>query len=221
MGDIPLVEGGDGNDSDGAAIGILCCLFVEPRQIAVQRAGHGILRRNLVHLVGNYGQCVGVKRHIRKEYQHLLFLLSGKIFSRCKSHIWNEQAFNRWIFRGIDEGDDLIASACIDRRLPEIQVVVVGHPHTPKYDFVGIGPEGHFTQYAVIGLVRVCEEGYFLAGNDGIVEIDAGNAGGDELRGLLAPYRVQRRTSDFEQLPLNFRSPVDRVAVGVEKTPGK
>ena len=88
-------------------------------------------------------------------------------------------------------------------------------------DLVHVRTEGHHGHHLVVGLVRVGEERNLLAGYQRVVEVDAGDTRGNQLRGLLSLVRVDGRASDVAAFSLHLRASVDRPAVGVEETPGQ
>ena len=148
-------------------------------------------------------------------------LLHGEVFGRRQRHIGHEEALHSGVFRRVDEGDDAVQRTGAGEGVAEEVVVVVGHTHTAQDDFVGLGAHGHQRHHLVEGLVGVGEEGNLLSGHQRVVEVDAGNAGGNQLGGLLAAHRVHRGAADGHFLALDFRSAVDGLSVGVEETSGQ
>ena len=74
VGDVPVVQRGDGDDGDGASGGQLNGFLIDFGEVAVQGTRHGVLGRNLVHTVGDDGQGVGIQGHVGQEHQHLFVL---------------------------------------------------------------------------------------------------------------------------------------------------
>ena len=105
--------------------------------------------------------------------------------------------------------------------MAEEQIVVVAQSHAAQDNLVHVGAEGDVGHYLVVGLVRIGEEWNLLTGHQGVVEVDAGDAGGDELRRLAALVRVHGRAADLALLAFNLRPAVDGMAVGVEESARK
>ena len=105
--------------------------------------------------------------------------------------------------------------------MPEEQVIVVREAHSAEDDLVDVGADRHVGHDLVVGLVRIGEERNLLAGDDRIVEVDAGDAGRNQLGRLAALVRIDGRTADLADFAFRFRTAVDRMPVGVEETPGK
>ena len=144
-------------------------------------------------------------------------LVHGKILGGRQGHVRYQQALHGGLLGGIDEADNLVQGTGILEHVLEIQVVIVRESHAAEDDLVHIGAEGHHGHDLVVGLVRVGEEGYFLSRYEGIVQVNAGDTGGNQLRGLLPLVGVDRRASDVAALSLDLRASVDGVAVGIEK----
>ncbi len=51
-----------------------------------------------------------------------------------------------------------------------------------------------------------------------IIQIDTRNAGGDQLGRLFPANRVHRRTANLGFFTGKFRSPVNRITIGIQKT---
>ena len=102
-----------------------------------------------------------------------------------------------------------------------MKVVVVGQAHAAEDDLVHVGAQGHVGHHLVVGLVRVGEEGDLLAGNQRVVEVDAGDTGRDQLGRLAALVGVDGRAADLALFALHLRTAVDGLAVGVEETAGE
>ncbi len=221
MGDVAVVQGGHRDDGDGAFGRELHGLLVNLGEVGVQGARHGVLGRDLVHTVGHDREGVRVQGHVGQEHQDLLILVHGEVLGGRQGHVRHQEALHRGILRRIDEADDLVQRAGGLEGVPEEQVIVVGEAHAAEDDLVHVGAEGHIGHHLVVGLVRVREERDLLAGHEGIVQVDAGDAGRDELGGLAALVRVHGRTADLALLAFDLGTAVDRMAVGVEETPGK
>ena len=87
----------------------------------------------------------------------------------------------------------------------------------PRDDLVGLGTQRHIGHHGVIGLVGVGEERDLLPRHDRIVQVDAGNTRGDQLRRLDTAVRVYRRAADLARLALDDLTAFERLAVGVEE----
>ena len=193
MGDVATAQCGYGNDGDGTAtyaLGELHGLLVDLGQVGVQRTGHGVLGRNLVHTVAYDRQRVGIRCHVGEQYQHGLMLLHGKVLGCGKCHVGNEQSLHGRVLGGVDEGYDSVQRTCIGEGVAEEVIVIVGHTHTAQDDLVGLGAHGHHSHHLVEGLVGVGEEGDLLTGHQGVVQVDTCNTGGDEFAGLLTAHGV-------------------------------
>ena len=77
--------------------------------------------------------------------------------------------------------------------------------------------QGHVGHHGVIGLVGVGEEGNLLPRDERIVEVDAGDTRGDQLRRLDTLEGVHRRAADLARLALDDLTAFERLAVGVEE----
>ena len=218
MRDVAARKGRHRDNGDRAAVGQLHGLLIDLRQIGVERTGHRVLRRNLIHTVRYDGQRIGVKGHVRQQHQHLFTLIDGEIFGGGQGHVRHEQTLHRGILRGIDERNDAIERTGVFEHLLEVEEVVVRETHAAQDDLVGLGTQGHIGHHGVIGLIRVGEEGNLLARHDRIIEVDAGDTRGDQLRRLDAAERIHRRTADFAGFALDLLAALDGFAVGVEET---
>ena len=222
--DVAARKGGHGDDGDGTAartFGELHSLFVDFGQIGVERTGHGVFRRNLVHTVAHDGERVSIRGHVGQEHEHRLMLLNSEILCRRQRHIGHEEALNSGVFRRVDEGDDAVQRTGAGEGVAEEVVVVVGHTHAAQDDLVSLGTHGHQCHHFIERLVGVREEGDLLSGHQRVVEVDAGNAGSNQFGGLLAAHGIHRGAADGHFLALDFRSAVDGLSIGVEETSGQ
>ena len=103
-----------------------------------------------------------------------------------QGHVRNKQTLDGGLLGGVHEAYDLVQGSCILEHILEIQVVVVRESHASEDDLVHIRAEGHHGHDLVVGLVRVCEEWNLLAGDKGIVEVNAGDSCGNQLGGLFS-----------------------------------
>ena len=221
MGDVPVIQGGNCDDGNGTSVGQLHGLLVDLREVGVQRTGHGVLRRNLVHTVAHDRKGVGVEGHIRKQHQHLFVLVHCKVLCGGKGHIGDEEALHGRLLGCVHEGDYLVECACAFEGVAEEEIVVVAEAHTSEDDLIDVGTEGHVGHHAVVGLVRVGEERNLLPGNQGVVEVDAGDTRRDEFRGLTALVRVHGRAAHLALFSFNLWASVDGMAIGIEETAGE
>ena len=132
-----------------------------------------------------------------------------------------EQTLHRRLLGRVDEGDDLVQGARGLEAVAEEEVVVVAQTHAAEDDLVHVGAQGHVGHDLVVRLVRVGEERDLLAGDQGVVEVDAGDAGRDQLGRLAALVGVDGRTADLALLAFDLGTAVDRLAVGVEEASGE
>ena len=221
VGNVATAQGSNRNDGDRTAthaLGELNCLLVDLCQVGIQRTGHRVLGRNLVHTVAHDRERVGIGGHVGKQNQYGLMLLHGKILGRGQCHIGNEQALHGRVLGGVDEGDDSVQRTCIGEGVAEEIVVIVGHTHTAQDNLVGLCTHGHHSHNLVERLVGVGKEGNLLTGYQGIVQVDTCNTSGDEFAGLLTAHGVHRGTADFHLSALNLRTSVDGMSVGIEET---
>jgi len=207
------------DDRDRTAVGQLHGLFVDLRKVRIERTGHRVLRRNLVHAVRHDGQGIGVQGHVREQHQHLLALVDGEVLGGGKRHVGNEQTLHGRILGRVDERHDAVERAGVLEDRLEVQKVVVRKAHAAQDDLVGLGAQGHVGHHGVVGLVGVGEEGDLLPRHDRIIEVDAGDARGNQLRRLDAPEGIHRRTADLAGLALDDLAALERFAVGIEETP--
>ena len=221
VGDITVVQGGDGDDRYGAACGQLHRLLVDFGKVGIQGTGHGILRGDLVHTVADYGQGVSVQRHVRQQYEHFLVLVNGKVLRRRKGHVGDEQTLHGRILGRVHEGNDAVQCAGVLEGVTEEQVVVVAQSHSSQDDLVHVCAEGDLCHNLVVWLVGVREEGDLLAGHERVVKVDAGDTCGDKLAGLAAFVRVHGRAAGLALLSFDLGTAVDGLAVGVEETAGQ
>ena len=221
MRNITTGQGSYGNNRDGTAAGELYRFLVNLRQIRVKRTGHRVFGRNLVHTVGHDSQRIGIRSHIRKQYQYFFIIVYRKIFGRSQCHIRNQQTFHRRIFSCIHEADDTVECACIGEYVFEVQVIVIRHTHTTEDNLVGFRTQGYIGHHLIEGLVRVCEKRDFLSGHQGIVQVDTCDTGCNQFGRLLTTHRVHGRTADFHFLTFDRRTAVDRITKGVEETSSK
>ena len=221
VGDVAVVQGRDRDDGDGAAIRQLHGFLVDLGEVGIERTRHGVLGRDLVHAVGHDGQGVGVEGHVGQQDEHLLVLVHGEVFGGSQGHVRDEQALHRRLLGRVDEGDDLVQGARRLEGVAEEEVVVVGQAHAAEDDLVDIGAQRDVRHDLVVRLVRVGEEGDLLAGDEGVVEVDAGDAGRDQLGGLAALVGVDGGAAHLALFSFDFRAAVDRVAVGVEEAAGE
>ena len=177
--DVTVIQSGHGDDGDGAARRKLHGLFVDLREIGIQRAGHGVLGRDLVHTVGHDRKGVRIQRHVREEHEHLLVLVHGEVLCRRERHIRDEQALYRGLFGGVHERNDPVKRARVLELVAEEQIVVVRKAHASEDDLVHVCAESHISHNFVVRLVGVCEERDLLAGDEGVVEVDTGDTGRD------------------------------------------
>ena len=198
--DVAARKGRHRDNGDRAAVGQLHGLLIDLRQIGVERTGHRVLRRNLIHTVRYDGQRIGVKGHVRQQHQHLFTLIDGEIFGGGQGHVRHEQTLHRGILRGIDERNDAIERTGVFEHLLEVEEVVVRETHAAQDDLVGLGTQRHVGHHGVVGLVGVGEERDLLPRHDRIVQVDAGNTRGDQLRRLDTAVRVYRRAADLARL---------------------
>ena len=219
--DVAVVQGGHRDDGDGTLGRELHGLLVDLREVGVQGARHGVLGRDLVHTVGHDGQGVRVQGHVGQQHQDLLILVHGEVLGGGQGHVRHQEALHRGILGRVDEADDLVQGARGLEGVLEEEVVVVGQAHAAEDDLVHVGAEGHIGHHLVVGLVRVREERDLLAGHEGVVQVDAGDAGRDELGRLAALVRVHGRTADLALLALDLGTAVQRMAVGVEEAAGE
>ena len=172
-----------------------------------------------MRFVRHDGQGIGVQGHVREQHQHLLALVDGEILGGGKRHVGNEQTLHGRILGRVDERHDAVERAGVLEDRLEVQKVVVRKTHAAQDDLVGLGAQGHVGHHGVVGLVGVGEEGDLLPRHDRIVQVDAGDARGDQLRRLDAPEGIHRRTADLAGLALDDLAALERFAVGVEETP--
>ena len=219
--DVSAGQRGHGDDGDGAAagtLGELHGLLVDLRQVGIERAGHRVLRRNLVHTVAHDGERVGVGRHVGQQDEHRLVLLHGEVLGSRQRHVRDEESLHGRVLRRVDEGDDAVQGTGARKRVAEEIVVIVRHTHAAQDNLVALGTHGHERHHLVERLVGVGKEGNLLAGDERVVQVDARNARGDELAGLLAAHGVHGRAANLHLLALHLRPAVDGQAVGVEET---
>ena len=221
MRDVAAREGRHGDDGDRTAVGQLYSLLVDLRQIRIERAGHRVLRGNLVHAVRDDRQRIGIERHVGEQHQDLLPLVHGEILGGRQRHVGHEQPLHGRVLGRVDERDDAVERACVLEDLLEVEEVVVREAHAAQDDLVGLGTQRHVGHHGVVGLVGIGEEGNLLSRDDRIVEVDAGDARGDQLRRLLAPEGVHRRAADLARLALDLLAAFERFAVGVEEAAGQ
>ena len=164
---------------------------------------------------------VRIERHVCEQDEHLLLFFYGEVLCCSQRHIRYEQALHRRPFSSIDKADNAVERASLFEHLPEIEVVVIGQPDTAQDDAVSSGAQGHGSHNRIERLIGVSEKGDFLPGHQGVVQVYAGNAGGDELRGLFPPDRVDRWPAYFSPLPGHLRAAVYWLAIGIKETAGQ
>ena len=221
VGDVTVVERRHRDDGDGTVGRELHGLLVDLGEVGVERARHGVLRRDLVHTVRDDGQGVGIQGHVGQQHEDLFVLVDSEILRGGQGHVRDQEALHRRVLGRIDEADDLVEGAGRFKAVAEEEVVVVRQAHAAEDNLVDVGAQGHVGHHLVVGLVRVGEERNLLAGDERVVEVDAGDAGRNQLRGLAALVRIDGRTADLALLAVDFGTAVDRMAVGVEETAGE
>ena len=221
VGDVAVVQGRDCDDGDGAAVRQLDRLLVDLRKIGVERTRHGVLGRDLVHTVGHDGEGVGVQGHVRQQDEHLLVLVHGEVLGGAEGHVRDQQALHWRLLGRVDEGDDLAQGTRRLEFVAEEEIVVVGQTHAAEDDLIYVGAQGYVGHHLVVRLVRIGEERNLLAGDEGIVEVDAGDAGRNQLGRLAAFVGVDGRAAHLALLAFDLGTAVDRLAVGVEEAAGQ
>ena len=215
--DVAARQGRHGDDRDRAAVGQLHRLLVDLGQVGVERTGHRVLRRDLIHTVRHDGQRIGIERHVGQQDKHLLALVHREVLGGRKRHVGDEQPLHGRVLGRIDERHDAVEGTGVLEHRLEIEEVVVGESHAAQDDLVGLGTQRHIGHHGVIGLVGVGEERDLLPRHDRIVQVDAGNTRGDQLRRLDTAVRVYRRAADLARLALDDLTAFERLAVGVEE----
>ena len=93
----------------------------------------------------------------------------------------DQHTLNRRVLGGIDKGDDTIERSCLGKGIAEVEVVVIRQSHTAKDDLVGLSAHRHGCHHLIVWLIRVSEEGDLLSRDEGIIEVDAGDTGCNQL----------------------------------------
>ena len=199
-------------------LGELYSFLVDLCQVRIERTGHRVLRRNLIHTVRYDSQCIGIQRHIGQQNQHLLVFLYGEILGSCKSHIRNQQTLYGGVLGRVHERNNTVQHAGVGKYILEVQVVIVGQTHTAQDDLVHLCTQGYVGHDLVVGLVGVCEERNLLTGHQRIIQVNTGNTGSNQFGWLFTTYRVYRRSANLDFLTFDSRSAIDWFAVGVKET---
>ena len=157
----PPERGRHGDDGDRTAVGQLYGLLVDLRQIRIERAGHRVLRGNLVHTVRDDRQRIGIERHVGEQHQYLLPLVHGEILGGRQRHVGHEQPLHGRVLGRVDERDDAVERAGVLEDLLEVEEVVVREAHAAQDDLVGLGTQRHVGHHGVVGLVGSAKKGIF------------------------------------------------------------
>jgi hypothetical protein len=175
----------------------------------------------LIHTIGNDTQRIGVKRHVREKNENTLIFVNSKIFRSSENHIRNEQTLYRRLFCGVHKTNNSIQCTGTFKRFFEIQIVVVTHAHSAKYNSINFCTQCNHCHHFVVRLIRVCKKRNFLPRNQSIVQVNSCDSCGNKLRRLFSAKRIHRRTADFTLFAIHLRTTVNRLSVSIEKTSGK
>ena len=165
-------------------------LFVNLRQIRIERTRHRVFGRNLIHTVGYDSQRIGVAGHIGQQYQYFLVIVYGEVFGSSQCHIRNQQTFYRRIFRRIHEAHNTVESTSVGEYILKVEVVIVRHTHTAQNDLICFSTQCHVCHHLIERLVGVGEERNLLTGYQCVIQVDTGNTRCNQFRRLFTAHRI-------------------------------
>ena len=195
--------------------------LVDGREVGVHVAGIAAATRDLFARGRDLAQRLAVVRHVREDDEHLHVLLEREVLGDGQRAARREQPLDRGVVGEVQEEDDSLERAGLLELLHEEARLAVRDAHRAEDDgelLAGLDPRlaDDLSGELVGRKARAREDRQLLAAHERVQPVDRADAGLDEVGGLLARVRVDRRAGDVEALLGDDRRPaVDRLAGAV------
>ena len=193
-------------------------------QVRVQVAGEAAAAGDFLLGGGNFPQCLSVVGDVGHDDQHVHALLKGQILRGSQGHTGRGDALHGGIVGQVGEEDRPVdgtgAAELADKELRLLEGDADGGKHHGEVGAVipqHLGLPGDLGRQVGVGQTGAGEDGQLLPADQSVQAVDGGDAGLDELVGVVTGCRVHRQAVDVPVLLRdNVRAAVDGLAHAVE-----
>ena len=225
VGLVVLWHGEDGDEGDGAGVAQTAAgPLVESGKVCVEVAGEAAAARDFLLGGGDLTQRLGVVRDIGHDDQNVHALLKGQVLRGGQGHTGGADTLDGRVVGQVGEEHRTVNGAgaleLADKELRLLEGDADGGEHDGE---VGgrvaqhLGLPGDLGRQVGMGQTGAGEDGKLLAADQGVQTVDGGDAGLDELVGVVTGSGIHGQAVDIPVLlRQNVRTAVDGLAHAVE-----